>query len=300
MSDNPFTDGQQFSAARLNSMYNAHQNNGVLTGLDASTSTNSFDVAVSSGEVFLNGNVVSASSTTVTHSTSDPEDRIDLITVNSNGTISITQGSPAATSGEPVAPDIPADEVLAVLVYVRGGSAEILSGDIFNDYKVTLGDTPPTLISPQGAGSGLDADTVDGEDATALINPDSTGTVGSGNAVWSGRHEQSRSWENENYTNEEVNVSIAANCSGMEFSANVDFFNIEEFGIINADGSKDILETYTDTSESQSQSLTETFSPRMVDTAYVQVTRTSSTTSTDGSFTAKPRVVERSPHDHTI
>jgi hypothetical protein len=126
-------------------MYNAHQNNGVLTGLDASTSTNSFDVDVSSGEVFLNDSVVSASSTTVSHSTSDPEDRIDLITVNSSGTVSITQGSPAATSGEPVAPDIPTDEILVSLIYVRGGSSEILSGDIFNDYKTVLTESIPDL-----------------------------------------------------------------------------------------------------------------------------------------------------------
>jgi len=138
MSENPFTDGQQFSAARLNSMYNAHQQNGVLTGLDASTSTNNFDVDVSSGDILLNQSVVSASSSTVTHSSSDPEDRIDLITVDSNGTISITEGSPAATSGEPVSPDIPTDEILASLIYVRGGSSEILSGDIFNDYKTTI------------------------------------------------------------------------------------------------------------------------------------------------------------------
>jgi microcystin-dependent protein len=119
-------------------MYNAHQQNGVLTGLDASTSTNNFDVDVSSGDILLNQSVVSASSTTVTHSSSDPEDRIDLITVDSNGTISITEGSPAATSGEPVSPDIPTDKVLASLIYVRGGSSEILPGDIFNDYKTKI------------------------------------------------------------------------------------------------------------------------------------------------------------------
>jgi len=138
MSENPFTDGQQFSTARLNSMYNAHQQNGVLNGLDASTSTNNFDVDVSSGDILLNQSIVSASSTTVTHSSSDPEDRIDLITVDSNGIISITEGSPASTSGEPVAPDIPTDEILASLIYVRGGSSEILSGDIFNDYKTKV------------------------------------------------------------------------------------------------------------------------------------------------------------------
>lgn len=150
MSENPFTDGQQFSAARLNSMYNAHQNEGVLSGLDASTSVNAFDVDVASGNVFLNGTNVGVGATTASHSTSDPEDRIDLLSVDSTGTVNITQGNPAATSGQPVAPDIPTDEILISLVYVRGGSAEILTGDIFNDYKVTLATDIPAFESPQG------------------------------------------------------------------------------------------------------------------------------------------------------
>jgi len=165
MSENPFTDGQQFSAARLNSMYNAHQNEGVLNGCDGSTSTNAFDVDVSSGNVFLNGTNVSVGATTVSHSTSDPEDRIDLLSVDSTGTVNITQGNPAATAGQPVAPDIPADEILISLVYVRGGSSEILTGDIFNDYRVTLATDIPAFESPQG----------DFTDAT-VTNPPSSAT----------------------------------------------------------------------------------------------------------------------------
>jgi len=138
MSENPFTDGQQFSAARLNSMYNAHQNEGVLSGCDGSASANNFDVDISSGQIIIGDDIIDVAATTVSHSTSDPEDRIDLITADSNGTVSITQGNPAATAGQPVAPDIPTNEILLVLVYVRGGSTEILTGDIFNDYKTEL------------------------------------------------------------------------------------------------------------------------------------------------------------------
>jgi len=169
MSENPFTDGQQFSAARLNSMYNAHQNNGVLSGLSASTSVNAFDVDISSGEAVLNGGVLTPASATVSHATSDPEDRIDLITVDATETISVTQGNPAATSGQPIAPDIPTDELLLALVYVRGGSSEILTGDIFNDYKVILQDTIPELISPQGEGSGINADLVRGNNPVETV-----------------------------------------------------------------------------------------------------------------------------------
>jgi len=152
MSENPFTDGQQFSAARLNSMYSAHQNEGVLNGCDGSASANNFDVDISSGQIIIGDNIVDVASTTVSHSTSDPEDRIDLITANGNGTVSITQGSPAATSGQPVAPDIPTSDILLVLVYVRGGSTEILTGDIFNDYKTTVLDNgvPSGVITMWG------------------------------------------------------------------------------------------------------------------------------------------------------
>jgi len=154
MSENPFTDGQQFSAARLNSMYNAHQNEGVLNGCDGSPSANNFDVDVSSGQIIIGGNIVDVAATTVSHSTSDPEDRIDLITANGNGTVSITQGSPAATAGQPVAPDIPTNEILLVLVYVRGGSSEILTGDIFNDYKTeVLNDGVPSGVITMWGGS---------------------------------------------------------------------------------------------------------------------------------------------------
>jgi len=154
MSENPFTDGQQFSAARLNSMYNAHQNEGVLNGCDGSASANNFDVDISSGQIIIGDNIVDVAATTVSHSTSDPEDRIDLITANSNGTVSITQGNPAATAGQPVAPDIPTNEILLVLVYVRGGSAEILTGDIFNDYKTeVLNDGVPSGVITMWGGS---------------------------------------------------------------------------------------------------------------------------------------------------
>jgi len=152
MSENPFTDGQQFSAARLNSMYSAHQNEGVLNGLDASTSVNAFDVDVASGELFLNNDVVNVGSATLSLATSDPEDRIDLISANTTG-LTVTQGSPAATSGQPVAPDIPTSDILVSLIYVRGGSAEILTGDIFNDYRVVLQSISPALIDQSLPGS---------------------------------------------------------------------------------------------------------------------------------------------------
>jgi len=131
-------------------MYSAHENNGVLNGCVASSGVNSFDVDVTGGNVFLNGSNTSVSAATVSHATSDPEDRVDLLSVDNTGIVNVTQGTPAATSGQPVAPDIPSSEILIALVFVRGGSSEILTGDIFNDYKVTLATNIPAFQSPQG------------------------------------------------------------------------------------------------------------------------------------------------------
>jgi len=147
MSENPFTDGQQFSAARLNSMYNAHQNEGVLNGCDVSPSANNFDVDISSGQIKVGFDIVDVSGTTVPHTTSDPQDRIDLITADSNGTVSIKQGDPAAVSGQPIAPDIPNNQVLLSLVFVRSNSTEILTGDINDDYRAEIvPDVPSGII----------------------------------------------------------------------------------------------------------------------------------------------------------
>jgi len=145
MSENPFTDGQQFSAARLNSMYNAHQNEGIVSGLEVTPSASAFDIDVASGTLFLNDDVVSVSATTLSLSASDPEDRLDIISADASG-LTVTQGSPAATSGQPVAPDIPSGDVLVSLIFVRGGSSEILTGDILNDYRVELRPISPALI----------------------------------------------------------------------------------------------------------------------------------------------------------
>ena len=145
MTENPFTDGQQFSAARLNSMYNAHQNEGIVSGLGVTPSANAFDIDVASGTLFLNDDVVSVSAATLSLSASDPEDRLDIISADASG-LTVTQGSPAATSGQPVAPDIPSGDVLVSLIFVRGGSSEILTGDILNDYRVELRPISPALI----------------------------------------------------------------------------------------------------------------------------------------------------------
>ena len=135
MTNNFGSDGSPISVSKLRTLENAHDSEGVISPGTASPGTNNFDVDVSAGVANVQGSRVSFSSGTVTHNTSDTEDRIDLITVNGSGTLSVTTGTAANTSGQPNAPDIPAGEVLIAIVEVRGGSSEILSGDIFNGYK---------------------------------------------------------------------------------------------------------------------------------------------------------------------
>lgn len=141
MARNPLTDGEPFSVAQLNAIKHAHDSEGVVSGGDLSTGAGNFDVDVASGTVALNGSRVSVSSTTKTHDTSDTNDRIDLLSVNSADTVSITKGTEDTTSAngdQPVAPDIPTDEVLLGAIHVRGGASEILSGDILDKYQVTV------------------------------------------------------------------------------------------------------------------------------------------------------------------
>ena len=132
----PYSDGVPFSTAKLNSNHRGHENQGVLDGGDATPGSGSWDVDVSEVDYLLDG-VLNASSTTLAHDDS-PLDRLDLITVDANGTISITKGSEASSTGQPDAPDIPTDEVLIATVHIRDGASEIVAGDIDNSAKTLL------------------------------------------------------------------------------------------------------------------------------------------------------------------
>lgn len=138
MTRNLLTDGNPFSVAVLNAMVNAHAQEGIVSGCQLTSGSGSFETDLTSGELELDGSFASVAADTIDHGSADTEDRIDLVTIDSSGSTTLTKGSPASTSGQPVAPDIPADEVLAAAVEVRGGASEIKSGDIL-DYRMALG-----------------------------------------------------------------------------------------------------------------------------------------------------------------
>lgn len=133
MTRNPVGDSETFSATYWSSILNAHAVESVISGCNPSKGSGDFDVDIAAGEVVVGGTQVSVSSGTVTLSTSDSNDRVDLVHVNSSGTLSKTEGT-AAT--DPTAPDIPSDEVLLATVLVEGGASSLSSaGSKIADYR---------------------------------------------------------------------------------------------------------------------------------------------------------------------
>jgi len=132
MTRNPVEDGENFSAVYWSAIVNAVGNEYIDNGCNPSKGTGDFDINIASGDVYVAGGLASVSSQTVTLSSSSSDDRVDLVTIDSNGTASVTQGA-AAT--DPNAPSIPTDEVLVAAGHVRGSSSSLSSSDIL-DYRV--------------------------------------------------------------------------------------------------------------------------------------------------------------------
>jgi len=153
MTRNPVGDSEQFSATYWSSIYNAHNQEGVLNGLVPSKGSGDFDIDTTSGEALVQSTKtgsVNSQSPAVALNTSDSDDRVDLVHINSAGTISKTTGT-AAT--DPNAPDIPSGEVLLAAVLVEGGASSLSSaGSKIADYR-TIYDNNPALDSI-GDGSG--------------------------------------------------------------------------------------------------------------------------------------------------
>ena len=112
---------------------------GVLSGLGVSQqSTPNMTVAVAAGMIRIGGYFcfVSAASPTIT--TADATlDRIDLVTVDWNGAVSVQAGTPAA---KPVSPVIPANSISLAQVYVPAADAAIGNAQIY-DKRPIIPDT---------------------------------------------------------------------------------------------------------------------------------------------------------------
>lgn len=162
MTRNPVGDGEGFSTVFWSGMINAFDSEAILNGCQASKGANAWDVDIASGDVKIGSSepTVSAQTVTLTTPANDSdldsgEFRVDLVTIDTTGTASVTEG-PAAS--KPIAPDIPTDEVLVCAVLVDGDATGLTSSDI-KDYRAVFGHlsnptahhTPPSFADETGS-----------------------------------------------------------------------------------------------------------------------------------------------------
>lgn len=123
----------------MNQLVSAHNKNGVLVGSLVDVDSG-MDVTVNSGLVVINGTKVTNAGATKTISAADSTyPRKDIITINSSGVITVTEGTPeqAKPLGNsrrqtytPKAGNVPTDEVLLAEVWVGAAATEIAAADI--------------------------------------------------------------------------------------------------------------------------------------------------------------------------
>ena len=122
----------------IDALVAAYAGDGVLSGLTCTAQgTPDMTVAVAAGQARIQGYFpyFTAANATITAADST-NPRIDIISINYNGTVTVTAGTAA---GAPVAPSIPANNILLAQVYVSAGVTSIGASRIV-DKRVVLVD----------------------------------------------------------------------------------------------------------------------------------------------------------------
>ncbi len=135
--DATFNDQAEPDAVDFEILLLGFRQTGVVSGCDVTQSSGSeMEIDVASGEALLAGVSVTVSAqpdeTIATADGSNP--RVDLVTVNSGGTVVVTAGTAA---GNPVSPAIPANSVPLAFVYVPASDTTITDNQI-NDKRVFI------------------------------------------------------------------------------------------------------------------------------------------------------------------
>jgi hypothetical protein len=179
MTRNPTSDGENLLAPFLNGGANAPNLELVKSGCTPSKGTGDWDVDIASGTIIAGqstGEVsVSATTKTLTAPGSDADldsgkFRVDVISVDSTGTVNVAEGTAAS---KPISPDIPSGEVLLAAVVVDGSASSLSSSDI-NDYRVLYGPTAYPFDRADIVKTGVaSSETDDGSDVTAYTGESS-------------------------------------------------------------------------------------------------------------------------------
>lgn len=126
-----YSDGDKHYGVDWDNKVEGIHQNGVLTGWTlAQNATPNMSVDVAAGTGFAGQTYVSTGSTTnvsitAAHGTLD---RLDIIVMNSSGTLSSIAGTPHATAPNP--PDLPADNICLAIVAVDAAVSAIYDADI--------------------------------------------------------------------------------------------------------------------------------------------------------------------------
>jgi len=120
-------------ASDFNSMIDALQGNGIITGLVVTQrgAGVNMSVDVATGSYVANGtNVGKSSVTNVAIAASDPTNpRYDIIQASSAGAITAVTGTPASS---PLVPDTSANQIRLAKIYVPANATQILNAQIFD------------------------------------------------------------------------------------------------------------------------------------------------------------------------
>ncbi|MFC7196962.1 hypothetical protein ACFQL4_23740 [Halosimplex aquaticum] len=132
-------------------------------------------VSVVDGDVFVDGTEVPVTAQSVILADADPDHaRYDIVVAERDGSVSAVSGQPSAT---PETPSIPPNAVLLAITEVPANANGVSDSEI-HDARAVLANVPNNVIT-QGSGSGLDADTLDGNDtplpASALADGPGSG-----------------------------------------------------------------------------------------------------------------------------
>jgi hypothetical protein len=162
MADQRWTPGEEITADKLN--------NGDGGLKVVAQSTPGLTLRVTAGVANVGGTVVKyAGGNTPTFTAPSTNPRIDIVTIDSTGTIAITQGTEA---GSPSAPAYPSDKIVIAEVYLRTSTTAIRNTDSGSGGYIVRDARPLALVSqaaPAGFGSGADG----------VVNMDGTNTYSS-------------------------------------------------------------------------------------------------------------------------